>query len=155
MQMGRICSMKGEVISAYGLGPLELLYCEFQCISMHVNRYPFSYVSCYVLVMLFDRPIRRSTGPTILKVKLSTPWRRIGEWRYSSTHSLISGLDGGEWSASRHGRFTPPPRGRATGTHWIRGWVGSRAVLDAVVKRKIPIPRWESNPRVPIVQPVA
>jgi hypothetical protein len=33
--------------------------------------------------------------------------------------------------------------------------MGSRAVLDAVVKRKIPIPRRESNTRTPIVQPVA
>jgi hypothetical protein len=33
--------------------------------------------------------------------------------------------------------------------------MGPRAVLDAVVKRKIPSPRWESNPRTPIVQPVA
>jgi hypothetical protein len=32
--------------------------------------------------------------------------------------------------------------------------VGSRAVLDVVVKRKIPSPRRESNPRTPIVQPV-
>jgi len=24
----------------------------------------------------------------------------LGEWRYSSTHSLTSVLDGGEWSAS-------------------------------------------------------
>jgi len=36
--------------------------------------------------------------------------------------------------ASRSGRFTP--RQRAPGTHWIGGWVGPRAVLDAVVKRK-------------------
>jgi hypothetical protein len=33
--------------------------------------------------------------------------------------------------------------------------VGPRAGLDAVVKRKIPSPRRESNPRTPIVQPVA
>jgi hypothetical protein len=39
--------------------------------------------------------------------------------------------------------------------HWIGGWVGPRAVLDAVVKRKIPRPPRESNPRTPIVQPVA
>jgi hypothetical protein len=32
---------------------------------------------------------------------------------------------------------------------------GGRAVLDAVVKKKIPSPRRESNPRTPIVQPVA
>jgi hypothetical protein len=49
---------------------------------------------------------------------------------------LTSALDGGEWSASRPGRFTP--RERAPGTHWIGGRVGPRAVLDAVVKRKIP-----------------
>jgi hypothetical protein len=36
------------------------------------------------------------------------------------------------------GRFSP--RERASGTHWIGGWVGSRAGLDAVVKRKIPSP---------------
>jgi hypothetical protein len=29
---------------------------------------------------------------------------------YSSTHSLTSALDGGEWSASRPGRFTPRER---------------------------------------------
>jgi hypothetical protein len=33
--------------------------------------------------------------------------------------------------------------------------VGPGAVLDAVVKRKIPSPRRKSNPRIPIVQPVA
>jgi hypothetical protein len=66
---------------------------------------------------------------------------------------LTSALDGGEWSASRCGRFTP--RERVPGTHWIGGRVGPRAVLDAVVKRKIPSPRRESNPRTPIVQPVA
>jgi hypothetical protein len=62
----------------------------------------------------------------------------MGKWRYSSIHSLISALDGGEWSASRPGRFTP--RERAPGTHWIGGWVGLRATLDAVVKRKFSIP---------------
>jgi hypothetical protein len=68
------------------------------------------------------------------------------EWRHSSTHSLTSALDGGEWSVSRPGRFIPSER--APGTHWIGGWVGPRAVLDAVVKRKIPSPRRESNPLV-------
>jgi hypothetical protein len=32
---------------------------------------------------------------------------------------------------------------------------GPQAILEAVVKRKIPSPRRESNPRTPIVQPVA
>jgi hypothetical protein len=69
------------------------------------------------------------------------------------TYSLTSALDGGEWSASRLGRFTP--RERAPGTHWIEGWVGPRAVPDMVVKRKIPSPLRDSNPRIPNVQPVA
>jgi hypothetical protein len=60
----------------------------------------------------------------------------LGEWRYSTTHSLTLALDGNEWSASRPGRFIP--RERASGTHWIGGWVDPRAVLDTVVKRKIP-----------------
>jgi hypothetical protein len=64
-------------------------------------------------------------------------------------HSLTSALDGGEWSASRPGPFNP--RERALGTCWIGGWVGRRAVLDNVVKRKIPSPRRESKPRTQIV----
>jgi hypothetical protein len=105
----------------------------------------------------FPRFIQRHTLNWVgCKVKLSLCFLNwaphhegvLEEWRYSSTHSLTSALDGGEWSASR-------PRERASGTHWIGGWVGLRAVLDAVVKRKISSPRRESNPRTPIVQPVA
>jgi hypothetical protein len=77
----------------------------------------------------------------------------LGEWRYSSTHSLTWALDEGEWSASCPGHFTP--RERAAGNHWIGGWVGPRAVWDMVVKIKILGPCWESNPRTPIVQPIA
>jgi hypothetical protein len=76
-----------------------------------------------------------------------------GEWMYSSTHSLTSALNGGEWSASLRGRFNP--RKKAPGTHHIGGWVGPKVVLDAVVKRKIPTPRRESNPRTSIVQSIA
>jgi hypothetical protein len=65
---------------------------------------------------------------------------------------LTSALNGGEWSASRPGRFTP--RETAPGTHWIGGWMDPKASVDAVVKRKIPSPRRESNPRTPIFQPV-
>jgi hypothetical protein len=66
---------------------------------------------------------------------------------YSCTHFLASLLDGGEWSASRPSRFTT--RERAPGTHWIGDWMSPRVVLDAVVRRKIPSPRRESNPRTP------
>jgi hypothetical protein len=47
---------------------------------------------------------------------------------------LTSVLAGGEWSASRTGRITPGEK--APGTHWIGGWVGPRAGLDDVEKRK-------------------
>jgi hypothetical protein len=77
----------------------------------------------------------------------------LREWRYSCTHSFISALYGGEWSALIPGRFTPSER--VPGTHWIGGWVGSRTVLDSVGNSKIPSPRRESNPRTPIVLPVA
>jgi hypothetical protein len=49
---------------------------------------------------------------------------------YSSTHSLTSALDGGEWSASHPDRFTL--KERSPGTHWIGGWVDPRAVLDSL-----------------------
>jgi hypothetical protein len=38
---------------------------------------------------------------------------------------------------------------------WLGGWVGPRAGLDVVKKRKIPSHRQVSNPRTPIVHPVA
>jgi len=50
---------------------------------------------------------------TKVKVKLSLcltkyhAMKAYWVWRYGFTHSLISALDGGEWSASRPGRLTP------------------------------------------------
>jgi hypothetical protein len=71
---------------------------------------------------------------------------------YRSTFFLTSALAGGEWSASRPGRFTPGEK--APGTHWIGGWVGPRAGLDDVEKRKfLTLPGLELRPSV--VQPVA
>jgi hypothetical protein len=52
-----------------------------------------------------------------------------------STHSFLTlALAGGEWSASFPGRFNP--REKAPGTHLIEGWVGPRAGLDDLEKRK-------------------
>jgi hypothetical protein len=75
----------------------------------------------------------------------------LREWKYSSTHSLTSALDGGEWSASRPGRFTP--RERAPVNHWIGGWMGPRASLYAVVMRKISSPYRDSKHRQSILWP--
>jgi hypothetical protein len=64
----------------------------------------------------------------------------------SIAHAFLNlALDGGEWSVSRSGRFTP--REIALGTHWIGGWVGLRAGLDAVVRSKLPSPYRDMNPR--------
>jgi hypothetical protein len=46
----------------------------------------------------------------------------------------------------------PPPEG-APGTHWIGGWVSSRAGLDVVVMRKIPSLYQDSNSAVPLSCP--
>jgi hypothetical protein len=81
-----------------------------------------------------------------------TPWRRLGERRYSSYSFTTSALDGGEWSASRTGRFTPGER--TPGTHCTGGWVGPRAVLDTEDRGKILCPCWGSNPDRSVVQPV-
>jgi hypothetical protein len=57
---------------------------------------------------------------------------------------LTSALLGGEWSASRPGHFTP--KERVPGIHWIGGWVGPRAGLDDVEKRKNPDPSGNRTP---------
>jgi hypothetical protein len=97
----------------------------------------------------------RTHDPSVRAVEHSTwprprdHWNRLegllGEWRYGSTHSLTSALEGGEWSASHPDRFIPSER--SPGTHRIGGWVDPRAGLVAVVKRKIPSPCQDSKPR--------
>jgi len=58
---------------------------------------------------------------------------------------LITAGDRGDWSPSRPCRLTP--RERALGTHWIGGWVGPGASLDALGKRKNASPCQDSNLR--------
>jgi hypothetical protein len=48
---------------------------------------------------------------------------------YREVGFLISALVGGEWPASLTGRFTPGEI--FPGTHWLGGWVGHRAGLEA------------------------
>jgi hypothetical protein len=57
---------------------------------------------------------------------------------------LTSATVGGEWSASRPGRFTSV---EAPGVHWIRGWLGPRTGLDDAEEKEIsPIPGLELRP---------
>jgi hypothetical protein len=48
---------------------------------------------------------------------------------------LTSALDGGDWSATRPGRFTPGET--APGTHYTGVWLGPRAGLYVMEKIKI------------------
>jgi hypothetical protein len=64
---------------------------------------------------------------------------------------MTSALVGGEWSASRLGRFTPGEK--APVTHWIGGWVGPRTGLDDMEKRKFLTVYSNADPSV--VHPVA
>jgi hypothetical protein len=57
--------------------------------------------------------------------------------------------NGVNWLASRHGRLIPGHG--ALGTYWIGGWVGPRASLDAVRKRKVSCSCHRSNSNI---QPV-
>jgi hypothetical protein len=61
---------------------------------------------------------------------------------------LTSPLDAVERSASRPFRLNAGET--APGTHWIGDWVGPRAVMYAVAKRKTTTP---AKNRTPIVQP--
>jgi len=68
------------------------------------------------------------TSICFIKVKAKVHPRKVfegpeGEWRYSSTLSLTSALDGGVWS-------TPLPGRECPGTHCIGGWVTSRVGVD-------------------------
>jgi hypothetical protein len=56
-----------------------------------------------------------------------------GEYRYSSTLSITSALDGGGWSAPSPGPLYPRDR---LGTHCTGGWVGPRAGLDVCEKSR-------------------
>jgi hypothetical protein len=58
---------------------------------------------------------------------------------------LMSALVGGKWLASRACRFTPGER--ASGTHWIGGWVDS-SVNDVDNRQFLTSPGLEMRPLV-------
>jgi hypothetical protein len=57
---------------------------------------------------------------------------------------LTSTLFGGEWPASRSGRFTPGER--APGTYWTVGWVSLRAGLDDMQRKFLTLLGLELRP---------
>jgi hypothetical protein len=77
---------------------------------------------------IFDYP--QSVVQIKVKFSLSTPWIRTGGEEVQFHSLLASVLDGGEWSTSFFGWFTP---GEKSGTHWAQSicfpvgeqWFGS------------------------------
>jgi hypothetical protein len=57
---------------------------------------------------------------------------------------LTSALVGGEWSASRPGRFTSWER--APGTRWVGGWVAPSSDLDVDKRKFLTLPELELRP---------
>jgi hypothetical protein len=80
------------------------------------------------------------------KLPLSMSRRHIGWVEVLFYLFLTSALDGGKWSASCSGRFIS---GKNSGTCWIGDWVGPRAGLDVLEKRKISFLYRDSNPDRP------
>lgn len=64
---------------------------------------------------------RKSYWGKKLKLSLYTPFRYTWGVEIQLHFFLTLALKEGEWLASSHGRFTSAER--ATGTHWIEGWV--------------------------------
>jgi hypothetical protein len=70
----------------------------------------------------------------------------------TAPRSINSALDGGEWSASRSGRFTPGKNPQVA-VIYVECWVGPRASLNAVAEKKsLPLPGIE--PRLSSVHPL-
>jgi hypothetical protein len=85
----------------------------------------------------------------VLKRKIPSPCRASNpraEIKLQIFVKLL--LDGGEWSASFRGLFTS--RERAPVTQWIGGLLESRACLALIMKRNIPNPCRDWNPRAKI-----
>jgi hypothetical protein len=69
----------------------------------------------------------KDNGKVKVKLSLCFNWAPrhegvLGEWMYSSTHSLISALDGGEWSASCPSLFTHRERAPFT-SRCLQKWL--------------------------------
>jgi hypothetical protein len=85
------------------------------------------------------------------KVKLShyTPWRRMGESRYSSYSFLTSAPDGGEWSASRLGRALLPGKGPPVPIFQEAGWAPEPVWTQGLEEKILCLCRG-SNPGRPV-----
>jgi hypothetical protein len=95
-------------------------------------------------------------GVNIKKIKLSryTPWRCLGEGRYSSYSFTTSELYGGEWSTSRPGRALPPGKGPPVPIVQEAGWAPEPVWTQGLEEKSFRLCR-VSNLDPPVVQSVA
>jgi hypothetical protein len=78
------------------------------------------------------------------------PWRHVGVRRYSSSLYLTSALDGGEWSASRPGRASPPEKELPEPIGQESGWA-----IESVWKQRLEEKSSASlADRTPVVQSI-
>jgi hypothetical protein len=94
--------------------------------------------------------VNRRSDSSKGKVSRYTPWRHLGESRYSSYSFLTSAIDGGEWSASRSVRALPPGKGPPVPTVQEAGW----APEPVWTQRLEEISSASVGDRTPVVQSV-
>jgi hypothetical protein len=134
------------ICSSRSRQPVRKLLDTPSCITSHVTLFHTScrlYITLHYIICCISHMIWNESKSKICLCFIIT-----------KHHALFDLGTRWRWVVS----FTPRPlypRERTPVTHWIGGWASPRTVLDAVVKRKIPSSRRESNPRTPIVQPVA
>jgi hypothetical protein len=77
----------------------------------------------------------------------------LGKRRYSSCSFLTLALDGGEWSASRHGHALTLGKGLPVPTVQETGWASEPVWTQRLEEKSFCLCR-ESNPDRPVVQSV-
>jgi len=88
-------------------------------------------------------PLGKKVNVKVLPVQ---GMQAYGEWGCWGASPLILNLGTGcRLVVNITTRLLYPPL-KNTGTQWIRGWVGSRAVLDVLEKREISCPLRDTNP---------